>query len=135
MKRRARNHVRGDRSVAEVGLRSLAQRLAPLHRGRRYPAEVIAQAIWLSFCFPLRLRMAAAMLAERGIVVSHETIRRWALTSGATFAAGIRKRQTGDLCICRLLFARLMRRGFPKSRLCIRPVDRRAGRGRHIQGP
>lgn len=65
-----------------------------LYRGHRYLAEVIAQAIWLYFRFPLSLRMVEAMLAERGIVVSHETIGRWALKFGMRFAAEIRRRQT-----------------------------------------
>jgi putative transposase len=67
---------------------------APLYRGHRYPAAVIAQAIWLYFRFPLSLRMVEELLAERGIVVSHESIRRWVLKFGGTFAAEIRKRQT-----------------------------------------
>ena len=34
-----------------------------------------------------------AGLAERGIVVSHETIRQWCTKFGATFAAGLRRRR------------------------------------------
>jgi putative transposase len=65
-----------------------------LYRGHRFPAEAITQAIWLCFRFPLSLRMVEEMMAERGIVVSHETVRRSMLKFGATFAAEIRKRQT-----------------------------------------
>jgi putative transposase len=48
----------------------------------RFPAEVISQAIWLYFRFPLSLRMVEDMLAARGIKVSHETVRQWALKFG-----------------------------------------------------
>ena len=41
--------------------------------GYRFPAEVINQAVWLYFRFPLSLRMVEEMLAARGITVSHET--------------------------------------------------------------
>nr|WP_084698672.1 IS6 family transposase [Roseomonas aerilata] len=65
-----------------------------LYAGHRFPAEVISQAVWLYFRFPLSLRMVGEMLAARGIVVSHETIRQWALKFGQEFANGIRRRLT-----------------------------------------
>lgn len=43
----------------------------PLYRRHRYPAEIIAHAVWLYFRFPLSLRMVEDMLAARGIIVSH----------------------------------------------------------------
>jgi putative transposase len=59
---------------------------------------VIGQAVWLYFRFPLSLRMVEEMLAARGIVVSHETIRQWALKFGQEFANRIRQRlpRAGD---------------------------------------
>jgi putative transposase len=50
----------------------------PLYRRHRFPAEVIGYAVWLYFRFPLSLRMVEEILAARGIIVSHETIRCWA---------------------------------------------------------
>ena len=50
----------------------------PLYRRHRFPGEVIAHAVWLYFRFPLSLRMVEAMLAARGIIVTHQTIRLWA---------------------------------------------------------
>ena len=50
----------------------------PLYRRHRFPAEIIAHAVWLYFRFPLSLRMVEDMLAARGIIVSHQTIRLWA---------------------------------------------------------
>ncbi len=71
---------------------------AALYSGHRYPAAVLAHAVWLYFRFPPSLRMVEEMLAERGIMVSHETIRRWCLKFGGAHAAEIRRRQgtTGD---------------------------------------
>ena len=68
------------------------------YAGYRFPAEVISEAVWLYFRFPLSLRMVEEMLAARGIVVSHETVRRWALKFGQEFANRIRRRlpQAGD---------------------------------------
>ena len=68
------------------------------YAGHRFPAEVISQAVWLYFRFPLGLRMVEEMLAARGIVVSHETIRQWALKFGQEFANRIRRRlpRVGD---------------------------------------
>jgi hypothetical protein len=62
------------------------------YAGHRFPAEVISHAVWLYFRFPLSLRMVEEMLAARGVVVSHETVRRWALKFGQEFASRIRRR-------------------------------------------
>src|SRR5436189_3114317 len=64
-----------------------------LFRGYRFPPEVIAHAVWLYFRFHLSLRNVQDLLAERGLVVSHESIRQWCDTFGPTFAAGLRKRR------------------------------------------
>jgi putative transposase len=64
----------------------------PRYARHRFPAEVISHAIWLYFRFPLSLRMVEEMLAARGIEVSHETVRQWALKFGQSFASKIRRR-------------------------------------------
>jgi hypothetical protein len=53
------------------------------YKRHRFPSEIIAHAVWLYFRFPLSLRLVEEMLLERGIVVSYETIRRWAIKFGA----------------------------------------------------
>ena len=70
----------------------------PSYAGYRFPAEVISHAVWLYFRFPLSLRMVDELLAVRGIVVSHETVRQWALKFGQNFANQIRRRlpEAGD---------------------------------------
>ena len=69
-----------------------------LYRGHRFPAEIISHAVWLYFRFPLSLRMVEDLLAARGLIVSHETVRRWAEKFGRNFANTIRRRapQFGD---------------------------------------
>jgi len=64
----------------------------PRYTRHRFPAEGISHAVWLYFRFPLSLRMVEEMLAARGIEVSHETIRQWALKFGHSFANQIRRR-------------------------------------------
>src|SRR5919199_1129921 len=62
------------------------------YAGHRFPPEVISHAVWLYFRFPLSLRMVEEMLAARGILVSHETVRQWARKFGQEFANQIRRR-------------------------------------------
>ena len=59
----------------------------------RFPAAVIHRAVWLYFRFPLSFRDAEEMLAERGIEVSFETVRRWVLKFGPAIAANVRSRR------------------------------------------
>jgi putative transposase len=65
------------------------------YAGHRFPPAVIGHALWLYFRFPLSLRMVEEMLAARGILVSHETVRQWALKFGQAFANQIRRRLPG----------------------------------------
>ena len=47
--------------------------------------------------FPLSLRNVEDLLHERGIEVSHETIRFWWNRFGSIFAAVLRKKRTGRM--------------------------------------
>jgi len=64
----------------------------------RFPAEIISHAVWLYHVFSLSLRDVELILAERGVVVTHESIRHWCLKFGADFASRLRRRrpQPGD---------------------------------------
>jgi len=64
----------------------------PSYAGYRFPAEIISHAVWLYFRFPLSLRNVDELLAARGVIVSHETVRQWALKFGQGFANQIRRR-------------------------------------------
>src|ERR1700758_598930 len=68
------------------------------YAGYRFPSEIISHAVWLYFRFPLGLRMVEELLAARGIIVSHETVRQWARKFGQAFANAIRRRlpRVGD---------------------------------------
>jgi len=57
--------------------RSIAKPMTKvLYDGDRFPPEINQQAIWLYLSFTLKIRNAEVLLAERGIAVSYETIRR-----------------------------------------------------------
>jgi putative transposase len=64
----------------------------PRYARHRFPAEVIAMPSGCTSAFPLSLRMVEEMLAARGIEVSHETVRQWAMKFGESFAKQIRRR-------------------------------------------
>jgi len=62
------------------------------YKRHRFPPEIIAHAVWLYFRFPLSLRLIEEMLLERGIVVSYETVRRWALKFGPAYTRRLRRK-------------------------------------------
>ena len=55
---------------------------SPFYSGYRFPSDIIQRAIWLYLRFTLSYRDVEELLAERGVEVSYETIRRWVLTFG-----------------------------------------------------
>lgn len=55
--------------------------------------EIIRLAVMLYVRFPLSLRNVEDLLHERGIDISHETVRYWWQRFGPMFAAEIRKRR------------------------------------------
>ncbi len=63
------------------------------YRGYRHPASIISYAVWAYFRFSLSLRDVEDLLAERGIIVSYETIRQWCTKFGSLYARRLRKRR------------------------------------------
>ncbi|TCK94566.1 putative transposase [Paraburkholderia sp. BL9I2N2] len=61
-----------------------------LYPGHRFPASVISHAVRRYFRFQLSLRDIEELLFERGVVVSHESIRWWTDKFGASFAHQVR---------------------------------------------
>ena len=59
----------------------------------RFPAEIISHAVWLYHVFGLSLRDVELILAERGVLVTHESIRLWGLKFGAEFAGRLQRRR------------------------------------------
>ena len=66
--------------------------------------EVIRLVVMMYLRYPLSLRNVEDLLAERGIDISHETVRFWWNRFGPIFAAEIRKRHVTHM------------RGFPQWR-------------------
>ena len=66
---------------------------APSYSGYRFPPDVIQRAVWMYLRFTLSLRDVEELLAERGITVAYESIRRWVLTFGPAIARGLRARR------------------------------------------
>ncbi|THF85417.1 IS6 family transposase [Deinococcus sp. KSM4-11] len=59
----------------------------------RFPMTIIQHAVWLYHRFPLRYRDVQELLHQRGIEVSHETLREWCITFSALFADDLRQRE------------------------------------------
>jgi putative transposase len=59
----------------------------------RFSAEVISHAVWLFHVFSVSFRDVELLLAERGIVVSYETVWRWCKKFGESFADCLRRRR------------------------------------------
>jgi putative transposase len=47
------------------------------YHGYRYPPDIISHAVWLYHRFALSFRDVEELLAERGVVVTYETVRQW----------------------------------------------------------
>ena len=62
----------------------------PDYAGYRFPSDVIQRAVWMYLRFTLSYRDVEDPLAERGIEVSYETIRRWVTSFGPTIARRLR---------------------------------------------
>src|SRR5271156_2505405 len=68
--------------------------MPPLRYHRhRFPGEIIQHAIWLYLRFTLSYRNVEELLAERGLDLSYETVRRWVLKFGPSIARGLRRRR------------------------------------------
>lgn len=67
---------------------------SPRYRYRhRFPAEIISHAVWLYHAFSLSFRDVELILAERGVIVSYETILRLCLKLGQSFGGNLRRRR------------------------------------------
>jgi len=66
---------------------------ASLYRRHRFPAEIISHAVWLYHLFSLSLRDIELILAERGILVTRESVRNWCHKFGAEYARRLHRRR------------------------------------------
>jgi len=59
----------------------------------RFPPDVIQRAVWLYVRFTLSYRDVEDLLAERGLDVSYEIVRRWVQKLGQLYACELRRRR------------------------------------------
>jgi len=65
----------------------------PSYKRHRFPPEIIGHAVWLYFRFALSYRDVEELLAERGVILTYETIRQWCRKFGQTYANALRRRR------------------------------------------
>ncbi len=70
-------------------------RSTTLYKRHRFPPEIIQYAVWLYHRFNLSHRDIEDLLAERGVVVSYESIRLWCNKFGPKYARRLRRRHQG----------------------------------------
>ncbi len=87
----------------------------------QFPPVVIQHAVWLYLRFTLSYRDVEDLLAERGLDISYETVRRWVLKFGAAYA---RRLPAGAPSTTRQAsIPRLHRRRHARGILACRVVD------------
>ena len=65
----------------------------PRYHRHRFPPEIISHAVWLYHRYCMSFRDVEDLLAERGIIVSYETIRQWCGKFGPDYARQLKRRQ------------------------------------------
>lgn len=63
-----------------------------LYQRHRFPPDVIQCAVWLYHRFSLSFRDVEDLLAERGVMVSYETVRQWCKKFGPRYGNRLRRR-------------------------------------------
>jgi len=63
------------------------------YKRHRFPPEIIAHTVWLYFRFALSYRDVEELLAERGVVLTYETVRQWRRKFGQVYANDLRRRR------------------------------------------
>ena len=65
------------------------------YKRHRFPPAIISYAVWLYFRFNLSHRDIEDLLAQRGIIVSYESIRLWCIKFGRRYARRLKRRHQG----------------------------------------
>ena len=97
--RDARARLRGlawalSRQRWRVPSRRIKWRMTISFARHQFPPSIIRHAVWLYVRFTLSYRDVEDLLAERGLGVSYETVRRWVLKFGPLFARELRRRRS-----------------------------------------
>jgi len=66
-----------------------------LYKRHRFPPEIIQYTVWLYHRFNLSHRDIEDLLARRGVLVTHESIRLWCKRFGPHYAHRLRRRHRG----------------------------------------
>jgi len=65
----------------------------PCYKRHRFPPAIIGHAVWRYFRFALSYRDVEELLAERGVIVTYETVRQWCRKFGQVYANALRRRR------------------------------------------
>ncbi len=66
-----------------------------IYKRHRFPPDIISYAVWLYYRFSLSHRDIEDLLAERGVTVSHESIRLWCNKFGPKYARRLKRKHQG----------------------------------------
>jgi len=77
--------------------------------GYRFPRDIISHGVWLYHRFNLSFRDVEDLLAERGVIVTYETVRQWCRKFGPGYAWKLKHRQgqLGDIWHLDEVFVRI----------------------------
>ena len=65
------------------------------YKRHRFPPDIISYGVWLYYRFNLSHRDIEDLLAERGIIVTRESIRLWCIKFGALYARRLKRKHRG----------------------------------------
>jgi putative transposase len=65
------------------------------YKRHRFPPDIISYAVWLYYRFNLSHRDIEDLLAERGIIVTRESIRLWCIKFGAIYSKRLKRSHRG----------------------------------------
>lgn len=79
------------------------------YKRHRFPPAIIQHAVWLYYRFSLSHRDVEDILARRGVLVTHESIRLWCIKFGPRYAHRLRRahRGYGDTVFMDEVFVRI----------------------------
>jgi putative transposase len=65
------------------------------YKRHRFPADIISYAVWLYYRFNLSHRDIEDLLAERGIIVTRESVRLWCIKFGTIYSRRLKRKHRG----------------------------------------
>ena len=65
------------------------------YKRHRFPPDIISYAVWLYYRYNLSHRDIEDLLAERGIIVTRESIRLWCIKFGALYTRRLKRKHRG----------------------------------------